>query len=62
MDVWGIDGQSALVTGASSGIGRTTVQRLAAAGCRVAALGRDAGALATVVAEVGIESLPCLHR
>ncbi len=53
MDTWGIAGRSALVTGASSGIGRATVERLVAAGCRVAALGRDQAALAATVADVG---------
>jgi NAD(P)-dependent dehydrogenase (short-subunit alcohol dehydrogenase family) len=53
MDAWRIEGRDALVTGASSGIGRATVRRLAEAGCRVAALGRDEEALASVVAEAG---------
>ena len=41
---------TALVTGASRGIGRATVERLAAAGVRVAALARSAEALDTLAA------------
>jgi NAD(P)-dependent dehydrogenase (short-subunit alcohol dehydrogenase family) len=41
--------QAAIVTGASSGIGRATALRFAAAGSAVLAVGRDAAALAAVV-------------
>ncbi|CAN5835633.1 SDR family oxidoreductase [soil metagenome] len=44
----------ALVTGASGGIGRALAQHLQAHGCRVAAVGRDAGRLADVVAAARI--------
>ena len=44
----------ALVTGASGGIGRALVRQLHAQGCRVAAVGRDAGRLADVEAAVRI--------
>ena len=43
----------AIVTGASSGIGRATVVALAAEGALVAAVGRDGSALQTVVEEAG---------
>jgi len=43
----------ALVTGASSGIGRAIAVALRGEGLRVLALGRDAGALASLAAECG---------
>lgn len=48
-----LDGKVALVTGATSGIGRATALRFASAGARLALVGRDAEALAQVAAEVG---------
>ena len=42
----------AIVTGATSGIGRSAAKRLAAAGHHVLAVGRDAGALSAVCAEM----------
>ena len=50
-DVWGISDRSALVTGAGSGIGRACALAFINAGCRVAALDRDAGSLERLVAE-----------
>ncbi len=55
MRTWGIEGRAALVTGASSGIGRATVLRLVEAGCRVAALGRDVEALTRLIDEVDVD-------
>jgi len=47
-----LEGRAALVTGATSGIGRATALRFAEAGARVALVGRDAGRLSDVAAEV----------
>lgn len=46
----GLEGRSYVVTGAASGIGRATAERLVAAGSRVALLDRDGDRLATVLA------------
>jgi NAD(P)-dependent dehydrogenase (short-subunit alcohol dehydrogenase family) len=50
-------GRVALVTGASSGIGRVTAMLLAARGARVLAVGRDAARLASLAAESKIATL-----
>ena len=42
----------AIVTGASSGIGRAAARRLAGGGCQVLAVGRDASALESVCREI----------
>lgn len=46
----------ALITGASGGIGRALARQLHAQGCRVAAVGRDAGRLTEVEADVRISA------
>jgi len=55
-----LEGRAALVTGATSGIGRATALRFASEGARVALVGRDAEALAEAAAHVragGAEAL-----
>ena len=47
-----IEGQGALVTGASRGLGRALAEQLAARGARVALVARDAGPLGEVVAAI----------
>lgn len=46
------EGQTIIVTGGGSGIGRCTAHELAALGAHVAIVGRDADKLATVAAEI----------
>ncbi|WP_406233014.1 SDR family oxidoreductase [Nocardia sp. NBC_01009] len=48
-----LEGRVAVVTGASSGIGAATAQQLAAAGARVALLGRRKDRLEELAAEIG---------
>src|SRR5215204_1598306 len=47
-----LEGRAALVTGATSGIGRATALRFAAEGARLALVGRDAETLGAVAAEI----------
>jgi len=55
VDESGFERKTALVTGGASGIGRATVLKLVAAGCRTAVLDRDEDGLARLVAEVGAD-------
>jgi NAD(P)-dependent dehydrogenase (short-subunit alcohol dehydrogenase family) len=57
-------GSTALVTGATKGIGREIAVRLAAAGCSIGLTGRNRQELAELQAElsdsgVGVETMPC---
>lgn len=48
-----LNGRTAIVTGASRGIGRAIAQTFVAEGARVVVTGRDTGALEALVAELG---------
>ncbi|TML89811.1 MAG: SDR family oxidoreductase [Actinobacteria bacterium] len=55
-----LDGKRALVTGASSGIGRAVANRFAREGARVAVAGRDADRTQRTVDEIGDAGVPLL--
>jgi 3-oxoacyl-[acyl-carrier protein] reductase len=59
--MFNLSGKTALVTGASGGIGSAVAKALAAQGARVALSGTRAEALAKVAAEIGgdVVTLPC---
>lgn len=48
-----LTGRHAVVTGAGSGIGRATAERLAEAGCRITLIGRHAGRLTETADRIG---------
>ncbi len=50
--------RAVVVTGGAKGIGRAVVQRFAAGGDRVIALGRDRTALAALTAEIRVSAIP----
>lgn len=56
-----LDGRTAIVTGASRGIGAATARRLAAAGANVALLARSGDAITRIADEIGAAAiaLPC---
>jgi NAD(P)-dependent dehydrogenase (short-subunit alcohol dehydrogenase family) len=54
-----LENKTALVTGATRGIGREIALRLSALGCKVVAIGRSPEALAELKAHVGIEPVRC---
>jgi NAD(P)-dependent dehydrogenase (short-subunit alcohol dehydrogenase family) len=54
---WKLDGRVAIVTGASSGIGRAAAALLAERGARVMAVARDEARLATLRERTGVETL-----
>ena len=57
-----LSGKKALVTGATKGIGRETVLRLARAGCDIGATGRNGGELASLASEVEAMGRVCRIR
>ena len=56
--MWGLEGRTVLVTGASGGIGGATVRQLVAAGADVIASGRNVEALDDLAAKTGCRTLP----
>ncbi len=55
--MWGLDGRTVLVTGASGGIGAATARQLTAAGADVIAAGRSEQALSKLAAQINCRTL-----
>jgi NAD(P)-dependent dehydrogenase (short-subunit alcohol dehydrogenase family) len=62
LDSFGLDGRTAVVTGASRGLGRGMAQALGRAGARVVLVGRDGEELNRVAAELAAASCEALVR
>ena len=60
-DLFGLDGQLALVTGSAAGIGYALARGLAQAGARIVLNGRDPGRLTEATASLASEGL-CVHQ
>jgi len=58
-DRFRLDGQVAIVTGASSGLGESTARALAEAGARVAVAARRADRIGALAVEIGGFAVPC---
>ena len=56
----GVDGQVAVITGAGTGIGQATAEAFAAAGCRVALLGRRPAPLEETASRLRAAGADCL--
>jgi len=57
-----LDGRTAVITGAASGIGRGIAQMFAAVGARLIISDRDEAGLARLVAELGPTTAPSWQR
>lgn len=55
--MWGLEGRTVLVTGASGGIGGATIRHLMAAGADAVASGRSPASLEKIAAETGCRTL-----
>jgi 2-deoxy-D-gluconate 3-dehydrogenase len=62
IDGFGLDGRTAVVTGASRGLGRGMAQALGKAGARVVLVGRDSEELDRVAAELAVVSCDAIVK